>query len=209
VLSTNRESARAVRPERPVAGRQSAAIAPEILADPTTAPRAILEALGSLPDGRASRKAIAALAGYSSLKSTIRNALSALRIRGLIESTGDSLTLTPAARLLLGPQPTPKTSAETIAMWRSKIRHAAPVAILDALVASYPQPLTRDELGARTGVDAAKSTMRNALSQLRVQGIIDESESGVAASETLFPSGAIAAPGARKQRAAARSVGIA
>ena len=99
--------------------------------------------------------------------------------------------MTPAARALLGPQPTPKTTAETIAMWRAKIRHATPVAILNALVASYLQPLTRDELGARTGVDAAKSTMRNALSQLRVQGLIDENESGVAASESLFPSGAL------------------
>ncbi len=184
---TKHVAVRAPRSERPLASHRSALGPPGSLLDLTTAPRAILAALGSLPDGHGTRKAIAALAGYSSRKSTIRNALSALRIRGLIESTGESLVLTPAGRSMAGPPKAPKTSAEMIAMWREKIRYAGPVALFDALIAAYPEPLTRDALGERAGVDPAKSTMRNALSRLRVQGLIVESDAGVVASDTLFP----------------------
>jgi len=134
---------------------------------------------------------VAALAGYSARKSTWRNALSALRVGGLIETPDGIVALTPAGQKFVGPPPAPKTTAETIAMWRSKVRDAAPVALLDVLVAVHPRTLSREELGTRARVDHTKSTMRNALSRLRVQGLIEEESEGVKASDTLFPTGPI------------------
>jgi len=175
----------------PVTGRQSAAERPTGSVELGAAPRAVLEALGSLPERRASRNAVAALAGYSARKSTWRNALSALRVGGLIETPDGIVALTPAGQKFVGPPPAPKTTAETIAMWRSKVRDAAPVALLDVLVAVHPRTLSREELGTRARVDHTKSTMRNALSRLRVQGLIEEESEGVKASDTLFPTGPI------------------
>lgn len=154
------------------------------------APSAVLEALASFKGGHATRRQVAALTGYSVRKSTLRNALSVLRTRELIETAGDDVVLTPAGRKLAGPPPAPKTTAETIAMWRAKLE-AAPLAILDALIDAYPNALSREEAGNRAGVDHTKSTLRNALSRLRVQGLIAENGTGLRASDELFPTGAL------------------
>jgi hypothetical protein len=161
----------------------------------TTLPKAartLLIALGALPEGKTTRRALAALARMSPNKSTIRNALSDLRVRGLIETPGLAVNLTAAGRNIIGPVTQPHTTTATITMWREKVREASPRAIFDVLIASYPKPISREDLGSRAGIDWSKSTFRNALSRLRVQGLIEENEHGVCASHVLFPSGPIA-----------------
>ncbi|MGD0053335.1 MAG: hypothetical protein ABSD03_16140 [Vulcanimicrobiaceae bacterium] len=179
----------AAAPRRQPAPRpESAVCAPSDAGDLAVAPSAVLMAVAERPDGVATRAQVAALTGYSVRKSTLRNALSALRTRGLIETIDDEIQLTPAGRRLSGPPPRPKTTEETIALWRGKLA-SAPLAVLDVLIASYPKFLTRDEAGTRASVDPTKSTLRNALSALRVQGLIEESGDELRASETLFPTG--------------------
>jgi hypothetical protein len=177
-------------PDHELVGGQATGIdLPPVRKNLGPAANAILTALASLPTGSASRSRVAALAGYSARKSTFRNALSTLRAAALMTSTDDTLTLTQAGRNLAGPAPARKTTNETIAMWRAKIKGPAPLALLDILVETYPERLDRDALGRRAKVDPAKSTFRNALSALRVQGLLDEQDMLVGASADLFPTG--------------------
>jgi DNA-binding IclR family transcriptional regulator len=151
---------------------------------------AVLAALGSFPDGRATRAQVAALSGYSVRRSTLRNALSALRKAGLIESSGsDDLALTKEGRKAAGPSPKPKNSAETIAMWRGIIKESAPLALFDVLVESHPNMIARRTLSIEAGINPDVSTFRNALSRLRTHGILDEQGDDVRLSDALFPSG--------------------
>jgi hypothetical protein len=172
----------------PAAARRSPA--PDLTGDLGQAPAAVLGALATYKDGRVTRKQVAALTGYSVRKSTLRNALSALRTRALIETPDDEVVLTAAGRKLAGPAPAPKSTAETIAMWRDKLEQA-PRALLDVLVAAHPRFVDRTTLGTKAGVDPTKSTLRNALSRLRVQGLIDEQGDGARASDELFPTGPV------------------
>jgi hypothetical protein len=155
------------------------------------APAAILYVLAEFEDGRASRRLISARTGYAPGKSTIRNALSTLKQRGLIEVAGDDISLTPDGRRAAGPPPTPKSSEETIAIWRGKLGGGAPLALFEALVSEYPDAVPRDGLGEITGINPTTSTMRNALSKLRSNGLITDHGQSIRANDFLFPTGAL------------------
>lgn len=177
------------RPKSPSKGPASNEAAGRPIGGFGLAANSVLLALASYSDGRATRSQLAALTGYSVRKSTLRMALSALRTRGLLTDDGLFVVIAEAGRRLAGPPPKPKTSAETIAMWRGKVKEAAALALFDVLVAAYLTSMSREDLAQRAGVRYEVSTFRVALSRLRVLGLIAESSDFVSAIADLFPPG--------------------
>ena len=125
--------------------------------------------LAQFPQGR-TRRQVAALAGLAARKSTIRNALSTLRTRGLIEEHGDQLVLTRAGATAAGGVAPLPTGPELVEHWRNEIGGGAPRRIFDVLIDRYPAELSRSDITALTGDDG--STLRNALSKLRSLDLI-------------------------------------
>lgn len=160
------------------------------LGDLGGAPAVVLKVLAQFRDGRSTRRQVAALSGYGARKSTLRNALSALRQRDLIVTDGEAISLSAAGRKLAGPAPAPRTTSETIALWRSKFG-GVPRSLFDVLVRAYPNPMAPEELAQRANVDPTKSTMRNAVSALSVHGILERRGRMLRVVDELFPTGPV------------------
>jgi len=159
------------------------------LGDLGGAPAIVIQVLSQFRDGKSTRRQVAALSGYGARKSTLRNALSALRQRDLIVTDGEAISLTAAGRKLAGPAPAPRTTAQTIAVWRSKFG-GVPRALFDELVRAHPNAIAPEELALRANVDPTKSTMRNAVSALSVHGILERRGRMLRVVDELFPTGA-------------------
>lgn len=84
--------------------------------------------------------------------------------------------------------PQPQTTAEVLAMWRRALR-AGEWRMLEALVAAYPESLSRDALGEQTGYTAPGGTFGTYLGTLRCNGLIEVEGDQVQASQTLFLEG--------------------
>lgn len=113
---------------------------------------------------------LCALSGYKPKVSTTRNALSILRTRGYLKEAGDGFGASQAL-LDIMPAPTPMTSEEKIEKWRKDLGGAA-LTIFDALSSGPMTRILPETLSEMTGIDNTKSTWRNALSQLRVRGLL-------------------------------------
>lgn len=128
------------------------------------AERAILTVLVQYPEGR-SKVQLSLLSGYSIKSSSFANALGALRSAGLVDR-GDPIRATPAGADALGDfEPIPE-GAELVEYWRQRLGRAER-AILDALLAAYPDPLTKEEISERSGYSSTSSSFSNALGKLR------------------------------------------
>ena len=74
-------------------------------------------------------------------------------------------------------------------MWRSKLS-GAQEKILDTLIDSYPDAVSRDEIARSLGVQADTGSFSNNLSKLRTLGLLENEERGyVRATDLLFPQG--------------------
>ena len=67
------------------------------------------------------------------------------------------------------------TLAELHDAWRQKLARPR-VAILDALIAVYPNALSKEECGQQAGASATSSAYQNNLGALRSLGLIDYPE---------------------------------
>jgi hypothetical protein len=74
-------------------------------------------------------------------------------------------------------------------MWRAKLG-GGPRKMLDALIATWPQGLTREKLGSETGFEPSGGTFAKYLSVLSSGDLIEKRGSTIVASEALFPTGA-------------------
>lgn len=134
---------------------------------PATAILGVLAAHGSLIP----RARLALLAGYSATAGAFGNCLSRLRTAGWIQGSSE-LEITRAGRAVaprVAPMP---TGGALIEYWRQHPRMDTPMrAIFDALVSSV-NPLTREQVAAKTGYSATAGAFGNALSRLRTLGIV-------------------------------------
>ncbi len=135
------------------------------------APLAILTAVASVDAGMPLRRA-AMLAGYSPRKSTVRNALSTLRVRGLVTSEGQMLRATHDGLSLVLHAPALPTGPALYDYWMSELG-AAEREMLRLAVEVYPYVVNNDHIATKTEYDPAKSTVRNAFSKLRTLGLIE------------------------------------
>lgn len=164
----------ALPPERP-ARRQSA--------QQNAAPGEIRASDGSIPSGTA--KPLAALAaaypagmteaqwalaaGYKSSGGTWGTYKSRLRQAGLVEARDGRwfATETGASPVETPPPPGP----ELVRWWAAKLSGTRPMA--EALIAAYPNRLSKEELAAQIGMSASGGSFGTYLSRLASPGIID------------------------------------
>lgn len=156
-----------------------------------TAPQQrILDTLGWLASVRlspANRAQVAFLSGYSPNGGAYNNYLGALRTKGLIEyPTGGRVELTAAGREMADiPLDPPSTTA---LQHRIFDQLGAPkTRILKALIATYPDPMTREDLGQATDYEANGGAFNNYLGALRSLGLVEYPLRGmVVAQPVLF-----------------------
>lgn len=147
--------------------------------------RAILAVLSQHPDG-CTRDKLALLAGYR-WSGGFRNALSALRSRGLITGANrDVMVITEAGRAT-GPYEDLPHGDALIHFWLSHPSFSkCEREILRVLVEAYPEGLTAEKLTAATGYDWSGG-FRNSLSTLRTAGVLVGRNGGeMRAEEALF-----------------------
>lgn len=120
----------------------------------------------------------AMLAGFKRKGGTWGTYKSRLRTAGLIEQRGALWYATAEAIAALGKniEPMPDSAAEIVDMWRGKLAGVGPM--LDVLLQTYPDSLTRDGLAEATGLTASGGTFGTYLSRLRTNGLIEEPTRG-------------------------------
>jgi len=147
------------------------------------AERLILTALAQYPQGR-TRTQAAVLSGYAARGGAYRNALGALRTRGLMTGDRDRLTITPDGVAQLGEfTPLPHGPA-LLQHWYGQLGKAERK-ILHALAEAYPESLSLAQIANRSGYGAAGGAFRNALGRLRTLELI-HGRRDIKASADLF-----------------------
>lgn len=134
------------------------------------------------------------LSGIKGSGGTFADYLSILRSAGLVmvdlmSEGGGGLAITREGREFLGEDssPAPSSTEDLVQLWSAKLRRGA-LEMLKQLVASYPRPIQRVELGRLVGIEPTGGTFADYLSVLRSNGLAETDGSGnVRASSTLFP----------------------
>lgn len=136
------------------------------------------------------RAAVGAVAGYKATGGYFANSVSSLASAGLVTYPRDGhIALTPegrgrSARVEI------RDLEELHAAWLGLAKGSAQRAILVVLIAEWPQPVSRDELGRRAGYDAGGGYFANSVSALKTLGAIEYPTKGFCiASDLLFPEG--------------------
>jgi hypothetical protein len=165
--------ARATAPApRPVARPNGAAPADELSL--RAGERKMLEVLARHYPLKVTRTQLGTLAGFTPSGGTFGAYFGTLKRAGfLTESRTGEVAITPAGLDYLGAAmpPQPQTTEELLAMWRGALR-AGERKMLDELLRVYPDALTREELGARTGYTASGGTFGAYLGTLRRNDLV-------------------------------------
>jgi hypothetical protein len=149
----------------------------------------LLDALAQLEPAAGSKLQIGLLAGYSPRSSTFDTYVARLRAARLIEPAGGGLyRLTDDGHARTNAQP-PRTTAETIAFWLSKIG-GGEGKLLQVLIDAHPAEVSREALAAKSGYSATSSTFDTYVARLRASGLATTRPGYVCATDALFPTGA-------------------
>lgn len=164
---TARQTAQAV--DRASSARERASLARGTGGLPR-AEQTLLNILAQFPAGR-TRKQLSFLSGYSYKASTYRGAMAGLRAKGYINS-GEPIMATPEGIAAVDIEPLPTGSA-LLDHWRGELSKAS-VTLLDLMLAAWPDPLSRDELGEQSGYSPAASTFRGGMATLRKMDLVED-----------------------------------
>jgi hypothetical protein len=150
--------------------------------------RRMLRTLAQRFPTKLTRAQLGTLAGFTPSGGIFGTYFATLKRQGLLtESTHGEVEITQAGLAYLGsdvPTP-PQTTAEVLAMWQRALRRGE-WRMIEALVEVYPQPLTREALGERTGFTTAGGRFGTYFGTLRRNGLIEVTGNQVRASRTLF-----------------------
>jgi hypothetical protein len=152
------------------------------------APQTLLDTLVAHTPRRLTKAELSTLSGYKPRSSTYRNALSALRVAGYLDETGGLFSPSPEGFEHAGADATvaPQTTEQLLDIWYRALGLASR-RMLEALVAAHPDPVDRDDLAEQTGYSLTSSTYRNAISALRINGLLEDLPDGAyRASDGLF-----------------------
>jgi hypothetical protein len=141
----------------------------------------ILIALAQNRAGLTDRK-LAVLTNLRRGGSTMRNALSKGRMQGLIER--GALRITSAGVEALGQYEPLPTGAALRRYWQNELGSGAARQIFDLLIEAYPGEVDKQAIARATSLTLDGSTMRNALSRLRVLELVPRGE--LRAADVLF-----------------------
>jgi hypothetical protein len=128
---------------------------------------------------------LALLTGIARTGGTFRTYLGKLRTLGWVEGASDALVITDAGLGAVGPYDPLPTGDALIDFWRRELGDTSGVrAMFDAVVAAYPQPLSKSELAERTNIAETGGTFRTYLGKLRTMELIERK--AIRASDVLF-----------------------
>lgn len=149
--------------------------------------RKMLQALAQRHPLKYTRAQVGTLAGFTPSGGTFTTYFGTLKRAGFITETNGEVEITDNGLAYLGTDipPAPSTTAEMLAMWRSRLK-AGEAKMLDALVEIYPDPMTRAVLGDVTGFTHTGGTFTTYLGTLRRNYLIEVRGDQVKASPTLF-----------------------
>src|SRR5262249_28272203 len=113
-----------------------------------------------------------------------------LKRHGLLQDVGGEVQITRAGLDYLGAgiPPQPQTAEELLDMWRTVLR-CGERKMLDELIAVYPDALSREDLGERTGYTASGGTFGAYLGTLKRNGLVEVEGGEVRASVGCFEPG--------------------
>lgn len=185
---TDAGARRPAAPEAPVA-RPTRSVTPEAGQGSDLQLRAgarrMVESLGRMAPLRLTKSQWGTVAKLKTSGGTWSTYLGEIRRAGLVDEDHAGFTLTDAGFDYLGGRPAPMTAAELQDHYRGILRAGAR-AMLDALIESYPTPLTRDELGEAAGLATSGGTFSTYLGDLTRNGLAERTHSGVVATEILM-----------------------
>jgi hypothetical protein len=150
--------------------------------------RRILQTMARRYPTKLTRAQLGTLARFTPSGGTFGTYFGTLKRQGLIrEATNGDVEMTEAGLAYLGDEvpPRPQTTAEVLTMWQQALKRGE-WRMLEALVKIYPQSLSREELGDRTGYTATGGTFGTYLGMLRRNGLVELHGDQAQASETLF-----------------------
>jgi hypothetical protein len=149
------------------------------------AEREILRAIAQRAPKSTTRAQASILSGYSVRSSSFSNALGALRTMGYVDGRGDDNSVTDAGIAALGKFEPMPTGIRLVSYWQGRLPKAE-AALLDAAVAAYPKPITRDALSRATGYSTTSSSFSNAIGALRGLQLLHGRGDDIRASADLF-----------------------
>lgn len=149
--------------------------------------RKMLETLARRYPLKMTRAQLGTLAGFTPSGGTFGTYFGTLKRVGFLEESGGEVQVTRAGLDYLGHDtvPAPQSTEETLEMWRGALR-AGERKMLDEAVAAYPEALSREELGSRTGFTPSGGTFGTYLGTLRRNGLLEVEGDRVRASRALF-----------------------
>lgn len=147
--------------------------------------RRMVEALGRMAPLRLTKSQWGTVAKLKTTGGTWSTYLSDIRRAGLVEENAAGYTLTEAGFDYLGGRPDPMTAGELQDHYRSILRSGA-VKMLDALITSYPQGLTKEELGAAAEMVITGGTFSTYLSDLTRNGLAERRDGEIVATDILM-----------------------
>lgn len=128
------------------------------------------------------------LADQSPKSSSFANNIYWLNARSYVVRSSGMIGLSESGRKLVGDVKPVKSSADLIAIFRSRLAPAKQ-RILDALVDAYPKGLDKERLATLSGQSATSSSYANNLYSLNALELIERVADGLRARDSLFPTG--------------------
>lgn len=145
----------------------------------------MLESLGRMAPLRLTKAQWGTVAKMKHTSGTFSTYLGELRRADLIEEDTAGFTLTEAGFDHLGGRPDPMTGDELQQHYLSILRSGA-ARMLQAIMDAYPSGLAKDELSERIGIVATSGTFSTYLGELRRNGLIEQINGVVVASDILM-----------------------
>jgi len=124
-------------------------------------------------------------AGLSSTSGTFGTYLGRLRASGYVDGDGDVLVLTESGRAALGNYSPLPEGRDLLNYWLSNLGQGGAGRMLSVLAEAYPQPLSKEELGARANISHTSGTFGTYLGKLRTLELV-EGRSELTASREFF-----------------------
>lgn len=156
---------------------------PAATGDIGRAGRLILTALASRHPAPLTKVQVATLAGYAPNGGGFNNAIGDLKGKGLIERDGDSFAITAAGLRAAPAGERPKTPAELLALWCSKLPGRSRDML--TLLARSRRPLTKEEIAKDVGMDPTGGGFNNYMGALRSNALIQKTRGGFEAAASL------------------------
>lgn len=147
----------------------------------------VLRAVVQKPEQKATKKQTALMVGYSFKSGSYKNICGKLRSAGYITYDADYLVATQEGVLEAGEFETIPEDEESIhSFWLQKVSKSE-AKLLKIIIEAHPSTITKEELAMKADYSATSGSFKNMLGHMRSTGLIDYRDTGVIASQELFP----------------------